>query len=109
MNNNPIINIQQAWVIMNSFDEENQPIPFSILGTYATEDEKNPNFGKVINLENMIMLRNEKYLLGDTSNPPRTNQEMIFDRNWMLYNVKTKENKSISHWHLTHVNAMEIN
>lgn len=109
MNNNPIITIQQAWDIMNQFDDQNQPIPFSVMGTYATEDEKDPNFGKVLKLDHVIMLRNEKYLAGDASNPPRTNQEMIFDRNWMLYNLKTKEKKSISHWHLAFVNDMEIN
>lgn len=109
MNNNPIITIQQAWDIMNQFDDQNQPIPFSVMGTYATEDEKDPKFGKILKHDNVIMLRNEKYLLADASNPPRTNQEMIFDRNWMLYNPKTQEKKSISHWHLAYVNDMEIN
>ena len=91
---------------MNQFDVNNCPVPFSIIGTYSTEDEKDPNFGKILKLDHVILLRNQQFLSGELM--PRTNQEMIFDRNWMLFDVETKAKKSVSHWHLCYLNLMEI-
>lgn len=107
---NPTISLQQAWEIMNMLDENYNPIPFSIRFCYATTDQNDEDFGRVGIFDKAIMLRNLKFL--DAEVPPTykpSESEIIYARDWKFYLVESKQIKSLSHWHITHLNDMEVN
>lgn len=107
---NPVISLLTAWRMMNMLNTDNCPIPFKVMGIYCTTNEKDPNFGKVITLENVIMARNGKYLGGEYEsgyNPAES--EIIYARDWLFLLPDGLVHKSLSHWHITHINDMEVN
>jgi len=107
---NPTISLEEAWKIMNMLDAEGEPIPFSVMFGYSTTDENDKNYGAVGEFEAVILARNVKYLNAEEPavyNPAES--EMIYARDWKFFDPVSKEIKSLSHWHITHLNQMEIN
>lgn len=108
---NPTISLQTAWELMNMLDADGEPIPFSLRFTYSTTDEKDlKHYGVVGEFKDVILARNVKHLDAEIQasyNP--ADSEIIYARDWKFYLPATKEIKSLSHWHITHLNDMEIN
>ena len=99
----PKITLQNAWEIMNKVDEKGMPVPFEVVGNAITE-----KLGKVVKLKNVIMLRNESLMSSPNPNRKPADDERIYEQMWKFYALDTYEIKSLSHYHITHLNGMEV-